>query len=227
MEVSAMRDEVIGRILADKIIAIVRGADEESFLPLGEALLAGGITMMEITLNQARPDSFGATLRGIARVRERFGEGLLAGAGTILSEAQVDMAWEAGALYIVSPNTNPGVIRRTRDRGLVSLPGALSPGECQSAHEAGADFVKLFPASDLGIGYLKALRGPLSHIKFLAVGGINEENAAAFIKAGARGLGVGGNLVNKEWIAAGQWEKITDLARQLVKAVKEPPREES
>jgi 2-dehydro-3-deoxyphosphogluconate aldolase/(4S)-4-hydroxy-2-oxoglutarate aldolase len=217
-----MRDKVIGRILKDKIIAIVRGADEGLILPLGEALLAGGVTMMEITFNQAGPGSFDATLRGIARIQEHFGERLLAGAGTVLSEAQVDMAWEAGALYIVSPNANPAVIRRTRDRGLVSLPGALSPSECQSAHEAGADFVKLFPAADLGAGYLKALRAPLGHIRFLAVGGINEENAAAFIKAGALGLGVGGNLANKEWMAAGQWEKISALARRLVQAVREP-----
>jgi 2-dehydro-3-deoxyphosphogluconate aldolase/(4S)-4-hydroxy-2-oxoglutarate aldolase len=217
-----MREKVIQRISDMKIIAIVRGADEDLILPLGEALAAGGITMMEITFNQAKPDSFDATLRGIARVREQFGGRLLAGAGTVLSEAQVDLAREAGALYIVSPNTNPSVIRHTRELGLVSLPGALSPGECLAAHEAGADFVKLFPASDLGTGYLKALKAPLSHLKFLAVGGINEQNAAAFIRAGALGLGVGGNLVNREWMAAGEWEKITALARRLVKAVEDP-----
>ncbi|MDR3173724.1 MAG: bifunctional 4-hydroxy-2-oxoglutarate aldolase/2-dehydro-3-deoxy-phosphogluconate aldolase [Treponema sp.] len=216
-----MREKVIQRILEDKIIAIVRGADEDLILPLGEALLAGGISMMEITFNQAKPDRFDSTLRGIAKIREHFGGRLLAGAGTVLSEAQVDMALEAGALYIVSPNANPAVIRHTRDRGLVSLPGALSPGECLAAHEAGADFVKLFPASDLGTGYLKALRAPLGHIRFLAVGGINEKNAADFIKAGALGLGIGGNLVNKDWMAAGRWEKIEDLARQLVKAAGE------
>jgi 2-dehydro-3-deoxyphosphogluconate aldolase/(4S)-4-hydroxy-2-oxoglutarate aldolase len=211
-----MRDKVIGRILEDKIIAIVRGADEGRVIPLGEALLAGGISMMEIAFNQADPGSFESTLRGIAGIREHFGGRLLAGAGTVLSETQVDMALEAGALYIVSPNADPAVIRRTRDLGLVSLPGALSPGECLAAHGAGADFVKLFPASDLGTGYLKALRAPLGHIRFLAVGGINETNAAAFIQAGALGLGVGGNLVNKEWMAAGQWERITGLARRLV-----------
>ncbi|MDR3147738.1 MAG: bifunctional 4-hydroxy-2-oxoglutarate aldolase/2-dehydro-3-deoxy-phosphogluconate aldolase [Treponema sp.] len=217
-----MRDTVIGRIQEDKLIAIVRGADEDRLLPLAEALLAGGITMMEITFNQAKPDSFGATLRGITKLRDRFGERLLVGAGTVLSEAQVDLARDAGALYIVSPNTNPVVIRRTRDLGLVSLPGALSPSECIVAHEAGADFVKLFPAADLGVAYLKALGAPLGHIRFLAVGGIDETNAAAFIGAGALGLGVGGKLVNKEWMAAAQWGKITELARNLVKAVQEP-----
>jgi 2-dehydro-3-deoxyphosphogluconate aldolase/(4S)-4-hydroxy-2-oxoglutarate aldolase len=216
-----MRDKVIGRILEDKIIAIVRGADGEFLIPLGEALLAGGITMMEITFNQAQPESFKVTLDGIAGLRERFGDRLLVGAGTVCSEAQVDLAGDAGALYIVSPNTNPRVIRRTRDLGLVSLPGALSPSECLSAHDAGADFVKLFPAASLGTAYLKALRAPLGHVKFLAVGGIDETNAAAFIGAGALGLGMGGNLVNKDWMASAQWVKITELARRIVKAVKE------
>ncbi|MDR1970456.1 MAG: bifunctional 4-hydroxy-2-oxoglutarate aldolase/2-dehydro-3-deoxy-phosphogluconate aldolase [Treponema sp.] len=213
-----MREKVIQRILESRIIAIVRGAEEKLILPLGEALLAGGISMMEITLNQAKPDGFGAAFRGINVIREHFGDRLLAGAGTVLSSAQVEMARDAGALYIVSPNTNPAVIRRTRDLGLVSLPGALSPGECVAAQEAGADFVKLFPASDLGTSYLKALKAPLSHIRFLAVGGINEKNAADFIKAGAVGLGIGGNLVNRDWMAAGDWGKVTELARQLVEA---------
>jgi 2-dehydro-3-deoxyphosphogluconate aldolase/(4S)-4-hydroxy-2-oxoglutarate aldolase len=215
-----MGEKVIQSIIEHKLIAIVRGAEESTILPLAEALLAGGITMMEITFNQAKPETFDSTLRGISHVREKFGDSLLAGAGTVISTDQVDMAYQAGALYIISPNTNPAVIHRTRELGMVSLPGALSPSECLAAHEAGADFVKLFPASDLGTGYLKAIRAPLSHIKFLAVGGINEKNAGDFIKAGALGLGVGGNLVNKDWIAAGEWDKISDLARQLVEAVR-------
>ncbi|GHV68529.1 2-dehydro-3-deoxy-phosphogluconate aldolase [Spirochaetia bacterium] len=214
-----MREKVIQCILEHKIIAIVRGMEEKTILPLAEALIAGGISMMEITFNQAKPESFGATVRGIAAVREKFGDRLLAGAGTVISEAQVDMALDAGALYIISPNTNTKVIGRTREKGLVSLPGAMTPGECLTAHEAGADFVKIFPAGDLGPGYLKAITAPLSHIKFLAVGGINEKNAADFIRAGALGLGVGGNLVNKDWINAGEWGRISALAAELVKAV--------
>jgi len=215
-----MRKKVIQSITEHKLIAIVRGAEEKTILPLAEALLAGGITMMEITFNQAKPETFDSTLRGISQVREQFGDSLLAGAGTVISTDQVDLAYQAGAMYIISPNTNPAVIHRTRELGMISLPGALSPSECLAAHEAGADLVKIFPASDLGTGYLKAIRAPLSHIKFLAVGGINEKNAGDFIKAGAVGLGVGGNLVNKDWIAAGEWEKISDLARQLVEAVR-------
>jgi 2-dehydro-3-deoxyphosphogluconate aldolase/(4S)-4-hydroxy-2-oxoglutarate aldolase len=194
--------------------------EEAAVLPLAAALAAGGIGMMEITFNQAKPDSFEATLRGISAVREKMGDDLLCGAGTVVSPEQVESAAKAGALFIVSPNTDPAVIGKTRELGLVSLPGAMTPGECLDAHAAGADFVKLFPAAALGPSYLKAIRAPLSHISFLAVGGIDENNAADFIQAGATGLGVGGNLVNRDRIAAGEFDRISAVARKLVLAVK-------
>jgi 2-dehydro-3-deoxyphosphogluconate aldolase/(4S)-4-hydroxy-2-oxoglutarate aldolase len=159
-------------------------------------------------------------MRSIAAVKEKLGEKIVCGAGTVISVEQVDLAAKAGALFIVSPKADEAVIRRTRELGLVSLPGCMTASECLIAHNAGADFIKLFPASDLGTGYLKAIRAPLSHLKFLAVGGINENNAADFIRAGALGLGVGGNLVNKDWIALEQFDKISDTARKLVAAVK-------
>jgi 2-dehydro-3-deoxyphosphogluconate aldolase/(4S)-4-hydroxy-2-oxoglutarate aldolase len=215
-----MRDKVIERITNTKIIAIARGMEESAIIPLAEALSAGGISMMEITFNQAKPESFESTATGIRALREKFDEKLLVGAGTVITPDLVDLAFNAGALYIVSPDTNTEVIKHTRELGLVSLPGAMTPTECLAAHNAGADFVKFFPASDLGPGYLKAIRAPLSHIRFLAVGGINEKNAADYIRAGAEGLGVGGNLVNKDWIAAGEWDRITALARTLVESIK-------
>ena len=112
------------------------------------------------------------------------------------------------------------VIRRTRELGMVSLPGAMTPTEVMTAHRAGADFVKLFPASNLGTAYVKAVRAPISHVKLLAVGGINEDNVADFLHAGMVGAGVGGNLANKKWIEAGEFEKITETARKLLDAVK-------
>ena len=99
------------------------------------------------------------------------------------------------------------------------MPGAMTATEVQQAYGAGADFVKLFPIGSLGSGYLKALKAPLSHIPFLAVGGVNETNAADFLKAGAVGVGIGGNLANKEWIAAGQYHKITETAKKIVAAI--------
>ncbi|MDR1419761.1 MAG: bifunctional 4-hydroxy-2-oxoglutarate aldolase/2-dehydro-3-deoxy-phosphogluconate aldolase [Treponema sp.] len=214
-----MREKIIRQILDSRLIAIVRGMEEATILPLAEALSAGGIGLMEITFNQAKPESFGSTLRGITAVKEKLGDRLLCGVGTVISPEQVDLAAEAGALFIVSPNTDSDVIKKTRKHSLVSLPGAMTPGECLCAQTAGADFVKLFPAAALGIPYFKSIHAPLNHIRFLAVGGIDENNAADFIRAGAAGLGVGGNLVNKDWIAAGEFDKITAAARKLVSAV--------
>ena len=105
--------------------------------------------------------------------------------------------------------------------GLGLYPGALTPTEILTAYEAGADAVKVFPAGDLGPGYIKAVKAPLSHVPLMAVGGVNEKNAAEFMRAGCVGLGVGGNLVNREWIANGEWNRITDLAKEYVKAVSE------
>ena len=101
--------------------------------------------------------------------------------------------------------------------GLVSMPGAMTPSEIVTAYQAGASFVKVFPVGDLGAGFLKALKAPLSHIPLLAVGGVNPDNIADFMKAGAVGAGVGGNLTNKNWIAAGEYDKITEVAAALVK----------
>ena len=214
-----MRENVIGEILRGKLIAIVRGMAEEQIVPIAEAIRAGGIRMLEITFNQAQPDSFAATARAISAVRKAFGDGGYAGAGTVITVSQLEMAAEAGAQYIIAPDANPAIIKRTRELGLVSIPGAMTPSECVAAHNAGADFVKLFPLGNLGAGYLKAIRAPLSHIKFLGVGGISEKNAGEFLAAGAVGFGVGGNLVNKEWIDAGRFDLITELASQYVKAV--------
>ena len=112
------------------------------------------------------------------------------------------------------------MIRKTKELGLISIPGAMTPSEILTAHEAGADFVKLFPASDLGISYLKAIRAPISHVKLLATGGINEGNAKAFLDAGACGLGIGGNLAKKIWIDAGEFDKLTEAAKATVAAIK-------
>jgi 2-dehydro-3-deoxyphosphogluconate aldolase/(4S)-4-hydroxy-2-oxoglutarate aldolase len=215
-----MREEVVQKIMAEKIIAIARGMDEKSMLPLAEALGAGGIGLVEFTFDQTKPESFEATARGIRAVNGAFSGRIVCGAGTVISVEQAELAAGAGAAFVVSPNTDTAVIRRTVELGMASLPGAATAGECVAAHNAGADFVKLFPASELGPGYLKALRSPLGHIRFLAVGGIDERNAADFIKAGAVGLGIGGNLVNREWIAAGEFGKITGLAALLVKTVR-------
>ena len=214
-----MRETVIKTILSKKLIAIVRGLDEEKMIPLAKALCDGKINMIEVTFNQADPASFSSTANAIRAISKQFGSAILAGAGTVCTKEQLELAADAGALYIITPNTNPELIAEVRKMGLVSIPGAFTPSECMIAHNAGADFVKLFPIGNLGPEYLKAVRAPLSHIRFLGVGGINENNVKDYLAAGALGFGVGGNLVNKDWIAAGEFDKITALARKYVEAV--------
>ena len=204
-----------------KIVAIVRGLSPEYLVRLGHAFEEGGIGLMEVTYNQTAPETWKDTANGIEAVEKEFGDRLLVGAGTVITLEQVSMTYNAGGHYLVTPTTQPEIIRAGKALGLGLYPGALTPTEILTAYEAGADAVKVFPASSLGPGYIKAIRAPLSHIPLMAVGGVNEKNAAEFMKAGCVGLGVGGNLVNKEWIKNGEWEKITSLAKEFRKAVAE------
>ena len=216
-----MRVQVINWTKQYKVIAIVRGAEPEQCMQVAQALYEGGIRMMEITYNQSAPESWPRTAEAISSVAKAFAGKMLVGAGTVTTPELVEMTAEAGGLFVISPDANPEVIKRTRALGLVSMPGAMTATEAQQAFRAGADFVKLFPIGALGAGYLKALKAPLSHIDFLAVGGVDEKNAADFLKAGAVGVGVGGNLANKDWIASGQYNKITEAARKVVAAVQQ------
>jgi 2-dehydro-3-deoxyphosphogluconate aldolase/(4S)-4-hydroxy-2-oxoglutarate aldolase len=213
-----MRERIIERIMKRKIIAIVRGIEAENNLRVAKALYEGGIDLVEVTFNQSKPKDFGRTASAIRAIVEYFGDKVLAGAGTVTTPALVEMAMAAGAGYIVSPDTNPRVIQKTRELDLVSIPGAMTPTEILTAHESGADFVKLFPAGNLGLSYLKAVKAPLSHVRLVATGGVNEKNIREFLDAGAVGAGIGGNLVSKAWIDAGDFDKITAAARECVAA---------
>ena len=216
-----MRDQVIQKIEEEKIIAIVRGVGPEQCMKVADALYAGGIRLMEITYNQKDPASFQATADAISAITKAYEGRMLVGAGTVTTTELVELTAKAGGKFIISPDTNPDVIRRTRELDMVSMPGALTPTEIMTAHRAGADYVKLFPAGDLGPNYVKAVRAPISHVKMTAVGGINEKNMADFLKAGVCGFGIGGNLANKAWIEAGEFDKITETARAMVAVVKE------
>ena len=209
-----MEQKMIDLVLESRIVAIVRGLDD-GYVPLAQAMYDGGIRAIEVTFNQKDPSQWVKTTNGIRQITEAMGEKMLVGAGTVTSVELAELAHEAGAQFIVSPDINEEVIRRTKELGMLSMPGALTPTEVLSAYKAGADFVKVFPAGPLGSSYVKAIRGPLNHIRLLAVGGVSEKNVAEFIKAGCVGAGVGGNLVNKDWIAAGEFDKIREVAAQL------------
>ena len=213
-----MREQIIKTVYEKKIIAIVRGVYGEDCEKLARALHAGGIDLIEVTFGQAHPEDYEKTCAAISRINEVFQGEVLAGAGTVTTPELVEMAHKAGAKYIISPDTNPAVIRRTRELEMVSMPGAMTPSEVMEAYRTGADFVKLFPMANLGVGYLKAVRAPLNQVPILVVGGVNEKNLGEFMAAGACGAGVGGNLVNKQWIKEGRFDDITALAREFIKA---------
>ena len=172
-----------------KIIAIVRGLSPAHMLHLADALYAGGVSLIEVTFNQANPETWKDTAGAIqALSKEKTGQ-VLAGAGTVMNTEQLHLAADAGAQYIISPGTNEDVIRETKRLGLVSLPGAFTPTEITNAYDMGADAVKVFPAGIVGPEYIKAIRAPISHIPLLAVGGVDAKNCASFLKAGCVGVG--------------------------------------
>lgn len=215
-----MRTKVLECIKKEKIIAIVRGAEPEQCEAVAKALYEGGIRLMEITYDQKNPTGWQQTADAIGALANEYEGRMFVGAGTVTSVELVEMTAKAGGAFIISPDADVAVIEKTRELGLVSMPGAMTPSEIKLAYNAGADFVKLFPIGELGVGYMKAVRAPLSHIPMMAVGGVNEKNAEEFLKAGASGLGIGGNLAKKAWIEAGEYDKLTEAAKVLVEIVK-------
>ncbi|HWR23475.1 MAG TPA: bifunctional 4-hydroxy-2-oxoglutarate aldolase/2-dehydro-3-deoxy-phosphogluconate aldolase [Feifaniaceae bacterium] len=211
-----MRQTIIGNIQEKRLIAIIRGLSAEQAVETARALQRGGVALMEVTFDQSRPESFAQTARAIQAIDQM---GVMVGAGTVVSTEQAELAAASGAKYIISPNMDGCVIKKTRELGLVSIPGAMTPTEILQAAEAGADFVKLFPAGNLGTGYVKSLLGgPLKHVKLMAVGGVGLHNMADFLKAGICGFGIGGSLVNRDWVIEKQFEKITELALRYAAA---------
>ena len=214
-----MKKGIIENIEKNKIIVIVRGVASDKLIPLAEAMYEGGIRLIECTYDARGIVSDEQTAAGIGSIVKHFGSDMSVGAGTVLTEKQVALTAEAGGSFIISPDTNVDVIRKTVELGLVSIPGAISPTEVAAAHRAGADFVKLFPVDTYGVGYLKAISAPLSHIKMLAVGGITENNMLDYMNAGAYGVGVATGIVNKQMIAENDWKGITELARRYTEKI--------
>ena len=207
-------ESLLDEILDKKIIAIARGISSADALPLARALADGGICFMELPFKPDNVFAMEDALRGIRAIAAHGGAGMTVGAGTVLSAEQVERAYDAGARFIVSPNVNVSVIRRTKELGMISVPGALTPTEIETAWEAGADLVKVFPAGTVGPKYISAVKSSLSQVCLAAVGGVSEENLASFLRAGAAAAGIGGNLVDGERVSRGDWKGIAALARQ-------------
>lgn len=215
-----LNNEIIKQeIIKNEIVAIIRGIDSTKIVDTVGALIKGGIRSVEITYNHEDEKKQLETLKCISLIKEVYGDKVLLGAGTVITTEQVTNAISVGAEYIISPNVDIEVIKKTKELSKVSIPGAFTPTEMITAYNAGADIVKLFPAGNLGIDYIKALLAPLSHIPVVAVGGINEKNINDFLNVGAKVVGIGSNLVNKEILFSRNYHKITHYAMEYVKLI--------
>ncbi len=204
-----------------KIIAIARRIYGEDLYALSDALVSGGVRLLECTFDQADPDYIDKTTEAISALCRRHGDDMLIGAGTVLTQEQVEAAYHAGAKYIISPNVSEDVIKQTKKLGMVSMPGAMTPTEILSAHYIGADLVKLFPATTLGFKYIKDILAPISHVKLVATGGVNEENLGDYLKLGFSGAGISGRLTDKNLISNGDWGEISKRAKVFMDIVRE------
>lgn len=212
--------QLLKEMLSEKIISIVRGVRSTEIVAAAEALERGGVCFVEVTYRPGDTEACADTLRSIALLREHFAGRMHIGAGTVLSAAQVDDASRAGAEFIISPNTNLSVIGRTKELGLISLPGAYTPTEAQTAWEAGADIVKIFPADALGAAYFGAVKASLSQLRLAAVGGVSADNITDFLAAGACAFGIGSNLISAARVRSGAFDEIAHIAALYTKAIR-------
>ncbi|WP_206918878.1 bifunctional 4-hydroxy-2-oxoglutarate aldolase/2-dehydro-3-deoxy-phosphogluconate aldolase [Alicyclobacillus suci] len=205
-----MSSLILSRVEETGVVAIIRGVDEAKIDPLVQALYDGGIRLVEVTLNTA------GALTAISSLLEKYGEVVSIGAGTVLNQEQALQAKVHGAQFFVTPNVDKDVIRIGVESNIPVMSGALTPTEINTAYEAGATFVKVFPAGLFGAQYIREIRGPLSHIPLMAVGGVNLENARTFFDAGAVALGLGSSLTDKVALEHGAYDVIAKKARAFV-----------
>jgi len=208
------RTEILDRLVEPGVVAVLRLDRRDKVLPVCEALVRGGIRALEITLTM--PEA----LTALREARDTLGDQTVVGAGSVLNLSEAAAALDAGAEFLVSPVCRPEIVARGHAAGRPVVLGALTPTEVQTAQEAGADLVKLFPADILGPAYCRALLAPMPHLKIIPTGGVNLHAAPEFVKAGCVAVGVGSPLVPPEFIAREDWTGLESLAHQFVEAVR-------
>ena len=204
----------VEKIKQEKIIAIVRGVEKENIENTIHALLAGGISCIEVTMDSPNAQE------SLALAKKTFGDHILLGAGTVLNAASAEQVLDLGCDYILSPILDIETINLCTKYHKIAIPGVFTPTEAYQAYLAGASFVKVFPVSSSGPGYIKDMLGPLKQLQIIAVGGIDENNAASYLQAGSVAVGIGSSLVNKAWIEKGHFDQLTQKAKQLVKTTR-------
>ena len=210
-----LRDGIVRQIADGGVVAVIRLQDGSKLRAVVNALARGGITALEVTMTVPR------AIELIAEIAPSLPPGFLLGAGTVVDPETARAAVKAGARYIVSPVFRPAVIEASHAAGAAAMPGCFSPTEILAAWDAGADVVKVFPATALGPAYFKDLKGPMPQVRLMPTGGVSLENAAEWIRAGAVAIGVGGALVDAKLVAAGDFAGITERARRFVERVRQ------
>lgn len=205
--------EVLSQLTNPGVIAVVRAQKQEQVMPLSEALISGGVIAIEVTMTT--PNAIEA-IRDASRILGNRG---LIGVGTVLDAKTCGNAIEAGAEFVVSPIVKREIVEAAHAANRPVMLGAYTPTEAQTAHELGADFVKLFPADGLGAAYVKSLRAPLPHLKIVPTGGVDLNTAADLIRAGCVALGVGSSLVSSKILEGAAWSELTQRAKQFVSIV--------
>lgn len=208
------KSEIIALLTNPGIIAVVRAQKMEQVLPLSEALIAGGVIAIEITMTTPN------ALDAIAEASRNLGDRALIGVGTVLDVETCRSAIAAGAEFVVTPVCRPEFVPIAHAAHRPVMLGAYTPTEAQCAHEAGADFIKIFPADGLGPGYIKAIRAPLPHLRIVPTGGVDAGNVADFLNAGCAAVGVGSSLVSAKLLQEGNWAELTRRAAEFVKAAR-------
>jgi 2-dehydro-3-deoxyphosphogluconate aldolase/(4S)-4-hydroxy-2-oxoglutarate aldolase len=211
----ASRSEISDRIMELGIVAVVRTPAFDLVQPACEALIKGGVLAVEVTMTVPK------ALQALREVSGQFGDVALIGAGTILNAEQCGEAIHAGAQYIVTPITKLEIVFAAHARNKPVMLGAYTPTEAQLAHEAGADFIKIFPADKLGPGYMKSIRAPLPHLRIVPTGGVDLQTAPEFLKAGCAALGIGSSLLTAEILKKKDWRELARLASEYVRVVRE------
>ncbi|MBO5518065.1 MAG: thiamine phosphate synthase [Firmicutes bacterium] len=216
---SRTHQEALAVIQRERLVAILRGISMEHIPGVVQALVDGGVKALEFTYDHNSPEDIAKNQEKIRYAVEHFGDRVVVGCGTALSVAEVEATYEAGGELVITPSTDVDVIKRTRELGMVSMPGALTPTEVVTAWNAGADIVKIFPSSEFGLGYLKAIRAPLGFIPMSAVGGVKPENVAEYLNAGIAGFGVGSQLVLSDAVKRGDYDAIRARALEFTTAI--------
>ena len=203
------REKIVSGIEAEGLVAIVRVRRPELALPLAKALVAGGIRAVELTM------SIPNALEAVRTIDRELGDKILLGVGTVIDDDTCRAAIDAGAKYVISPITRPSLVAVAHALDRPVMLGAYTPTEAQAAHEAGSDFVKIFPADTLGPSYIKSLLAPLPHLRIVPTGGVNLDTMEAFLAAGSAALGTGSALLKKEIIAGENWGELERLAKRF------------